>query len=564
MKYFVIVPTLLFTAFLFSSVVNRPPASRANPVITMCGTINVDWQDTSSVNPGILPGLGNLHFAVTTKSAEAQQYFDQGLRLIYGFNHWEAIQSFRHAIKLDPEFAMGYWGLALAYGPNLNDVNPQDREKIAFDAIQSAAGKQSKCTKFEKAMIDAMSKRYDGKAYDDRSMLNSAYSEAMRAVAKNFPDEAEALVLAADGIMNTMPWDYWQKDGTAKPATLEAKSILETALKKFPQHSGAHHLYIHLVEASTKPDQALMSAKFLETSMPGAGHIVHMPAHIYLRTGDYDRAITLNEQAAKTDEVYLSGSNNAGLYRLMYYPHNVDFIAFGSYMRGRSDLAVRTAMKLAYKGGLVSAANPGFGQYLMAEPMIAYVRFGKWNDILSLPQPDNDLIYTRLIWHFARGMAFLRSENISQAETELTQLDSLASLEALKSFYFSFNPASDIAKVPVRLLKGELLIRQGKSSEGIEMLAEAVASEDALRYNEPPDWKIFSRHFLGAALADAEKFAEAEKVFNEDLKRNPGNGWSLKGLESCLQKTKKNTAEISKRFATSWKDADVKISAARF
>jgi tetratricopeptide (TPR) repeat protein len=554
--------------FLITSAVNKPTESRkskgTNPVITMCGNFQVDWEDSTSLKTGILPGLGTLHFAVTTGSPEAQKYFDQGLRLIYGFNHWEAVQSFRQAIKLDPEFAMGYWGLALAYGPNLNDVNPQDRERLAFEAIQKAIARKSKASAFEKDMIDALATRYDGKAYDVRDSLNNAYKEAMIVVAKKYPDEAEAQVLSADAIMNTMPWDYWEKGGTAKPATREAKVILETALKKFPGHSGGHHLYIHLVEASPKPDQALSSAKFLETSMPGAGHIVHMPAHIYLRTGDYERAIRLNEQAAMVDEVYLSNSNNGGLYRLMYYPHNIDFIGFASYMRGRSDLSLRTAMKLAYKGGLISAANPAFGQYLMAEPMIAYVRFGKWKDILSLPQPDNDLTYAQLIWHFARGMAFLRTENISRAEKELVQLDSLASLDALKSFYFSLNPASDIAQVPLHLLKGELLIKQGKSAEGITTLKEAVAKEDGFRYTEPPDWKVFSRHFLGAALSDAGNFVEAEKIFNEDLKRNPENGWSLKGLEKCEQKTGRSATAVSKRFASAWKDADIKISDARF
>jgi tetratricopeptide (TPR) repeat protein len=299
--------------------------------------------------------------------------------------------------------------------------------------------------------------------------------------------------------------------------------------------------------------------------MPGAGHIVHMPAHIYLRTGEYDRAIRLNEQAVLADEAYLSNSSdNGGLYRLMYYPHNIDFIGFASYMRGRSDLALRTAMKLAYKGGMVTAANPGFGQYLMAEPMIAYTRFGKWNDLLSLPQPDHDLIYAQVIWRYARGIAFLRSDKISDAQKELIRLDSLASLETLKSFYFSFNPASDIVQVPLHLLRGELLIRQGKVTEGIQMLTEAVVKEDGLRYNEPPDWKLFSRHFLGAALSDAGRYAEAEGIFLEDLKRNPENGWSLKGLENCQRKTNKNPGAVTRRFDKAWEDADIEISSARF
>ena len=534
--------------------------------ITMCGSILTDWSDTTYGRAKILPGLGNLHYRITTSSPEAQNFFEQGLRLVYAFNHWEAIQAFREAVRLDPDCAMAYWGLALAYGPNLNDVNPTDREKTAFEFIQKALAKADKVTPAEQGLIKAMRARYNGKAYAVRDSLNRAYADAMIELSKKFPDDAEVLTLCGDAIMNTMPWDYWLKDGTPKEETQLAKLVLENALKKFPAHPGAHHLYIHLIEASSHPELALPSAKFLETAMPGAGHIVHMPAHIYLRVGNYSRTIDLNQRAATVDEQYLSNSTNNGLYRIMYYPHNVDFISYGSFMEGRGSLAIQTALKMAYKGGLIMNVSPGFGQYLTAEPMLAFVRFGKWNDILSLSEPDPKQLYTQLIWRFARGIAQLRTNHLKEAMLELSRLDSLSGLDTLKNMYFSFNPIADIAKVPVNLLRGEILMKQKNVSEAIKTFDQAVKAEDKLRYNEPPDWKIPSRHFLGAALFDAGDFGEAEKVFMEDLKKNPENGWSIKGLLQCQEKLGKKTEVMntSKRFSKAWKNGDVQIVSSRF
>lgn len=538
----------------------------ANVPISMCGSSSFDWNDTTYVQARLLPGLGDLHYPVTTTSLKAQEFFEQGLRLVYAFNHWEAIQAFREATRLDPEFAMAYWGLALAYGPNLNDVNPQDRERIALESIQKAISRKGRVSAVEKDFIDAMAARYNGKAYDNRDSLNQAYATAMIQLAKKYPNDAEALTLCADAIMNTMPWDYWEKDGSPKPATVEAKVILENTLKQFPKHPGAHHLYIHLVEASTSPEQALGSAQFLEKAMPGAGHIVHMPAHIYLRTGQYSRAIELNQQAAKVDEVYLASSSNYGMYRLSYYPHNVDFISFGSYMEGRSALGIQTAMKLAYKGSTVTKTTPGFAQYLLAEPVLAFVRFGKWDEILSLPAPDEDLAYAQAIFRFGRGLAYLRMGNVAQASEELLLLDSLSSSETLQSFYFSFNPASEITKVPRDILRGELLLKQNQTEAGLAALRDAVKAEEALRYNEPPDWKIPSRHFLGAALLERELYVEAEQVYLTDLKKNPENGWSLIGLQQCYAKQGKKSemAATAKRYATAWKNSDVALSSSRY
>ncbi len=279
--------------------------------------------------------------------------------------------------------------------------------------------------------------------------------------------------------------------------------------------------------------------------MPNAGHIVHMPAHIYIRTGQYARSVELNLRAAKVDEDYPAYSANQGYYRLALYPHNVDFISFSSYMDGRSNLGIQNALRLAYKGNLITNSNPVFAQYFNVEPLLAYTRFGKWGDILSLADPDANLVYSNLVWRFARGMAYTRQGNIAQAEFELEKLDSLCKLDTLQSIYFTFNPASDVAKIPVALLRGEVLIKKGKVDEGIASLAEAVKAEGNLRYMEPPDWKIPSRHFLGAAFYDAGKYAEAEAVYLEDLKQNPENGWSLTGLQLTQGKLGKKSEVIA-------------------
>lgn len=570
LKYLLIVLLAILTVGGIASwkPYQRPVAVTIKPTtlpITMCGAGFTDWTDTTYQQARLLPGMGNLRYKISTSSAKAQEFFDQGLKLVYGFNHWEAIQSFREATVQDPNCAMAYWGLALAYGPNLNDVNPADREKLAFEAIQKAIARKKNATPVERDLIDAMATRYNGKSYAVRDSLNKAYADAMTVVAKKYPDDPEALTICADAIMNTMPWDYWLKDGSPKPETQEAKVILETTLKKFPQHPGAHHLYIHLVEAA-QPELALPSAKFLEDALPGAGHLVHMPSHIYVRTGQYERSTMLNQRASLVDEEYLSNSTNSGMYRWAYYPHNVDFVVYSAYMEGRSALAIQTAMKLAYKGSLITTSNPAFAQYFTVEPLHAYIRFGKWQDILSLPNPDENYIYASLMTHYAKGLASVRTGNLFAAKQDLNKLDSLCKLDTLNQIYFSFNPAAKIVQVPVNLLRGEVLIKQNKVAEGLASLQKAVEAEEELRYNEPPDWKIPARQFLGAALFDAGKYAEAEKVFNDDLKKNPLNGWSLKGLKLTQEKLgKKTEAQATEKLVSkAFKNADVSINSSRF
>jgi tetratricopeptide (TPR) repeat protein len=365
--------------------------------------------------------------------------------------------------------------------------------------------------------------------------------------------------------MNTMPWDYWQPDGNPKPATTEAKTVLDLILKKYPNHPGANHLYIHLLEASPNPGLALNSARVLESAMPAAGHLVHMPSHIYVRVGEYGKSIVQNQLAAKADEDYLSSSENTGMYRWGYYPHNVDFIVYSAYMQGKSELAIQTAMKLAYKGTLMLSSNPTIGQYFTSEPMYAFLRFGKWNDVLSLPLPDDKYIYARAIGHFSRGLAFARTKKIVNAQFEFNKLDSISKLDTLKSTFFSLNAAGAILKIPTEILRGELLLLKNKNEEAFVALNKAVEFEKGLRYNEPPDWKLHARQFLGAALFESGKFAEAEKVYQEDLKTNPGNIWSLTGLLQCQQKMNNasGVGETQKQIAKSTVGADVKISSSR-
>lgn len=550
----------------FDKPTSLPYSKPLNTPITLCGGSPLNWNDTLLAKPKVLPGLGDLHYPITTSSLEAQRYFEQGLRLIYAFNHWEAIRAFREATRLDPDCAMAYWGLALAFGPNLNDWNPMDRERIAMESIEKAKSRTGRVSQVEKDLIDALAARYNGKAYAVRDSLNQTYAEAMRKLSRQYPGDAEAQTLTADAIMNTMPWDYWEKDGSPKPQTSEAKGLLESAIAKFPNHPGAHHLYIHLVEASPTPELALNSARFLETAMPGAGHIVHMPAHIYLRVGDYTRSIDANMKAVKVDEDYLSFSENQGMYRLMYYPHNVDFICYSAYLEGRSNLGILTALKLAYKGNYATQAAPGFSQYMLVEPMIAYTRFGKWTDILALPDPGSSILYAQVMWRFSRGMAFLRSGYPVEANNELIRLDSLNQLDTLKSIYITFNPVSSSSQIASSLLRGEILMQQKKVDEAVKAFQDAIRMEDELRYNEPPDWKLPSRHFLGAALIDAGRFAEAEQVYLEDLKRNRENGWSLTGLQRCQNALgkKADVVATAKRFSKAWKNADVAVSASRF
>jgi tetratricopeptide (TPR) repeat protein len=547
---------------------NNEPAIYPKPgdfPITMCGAAfraGLDFDAPVS----IIPGLGDLHYRITTRDSSAQKFFDQGLRLVYGFNHVEALRAFKEASRLDPSCAMAWWGQALTLGPNINDWNPKDRESMALQAIQKAKELSAGSNEKEKDFILAMAFRYDGNVHDDRDALNKAYSDAMQKLAKKYPDDPEALVLYAEAIMTSMPWDYWNKDGSPKPLTSSARTALELAMKKYPRHPGAHHMYIHLVEASAKPGDANKSAEFLETAMPSAGHIVHMPSHIYVRTGEYERANNVNRLAIKADEEFLSRTDDQGMYRFGYYPHNIDFLSYGALMNGQSATAIAESNKLSYQMKSLQSSIPVYYDYFTSIPLFAFVRYGKWKEILALPAPDDRLYHLSAIHRYARGTAFLRTAKLAEAKRELAKLDSLQQLDTLKSVAVLFNSADQIAMVAARLLKGEVLIADGKVNEGIAALKEAVEAEDALRYNEPQDWRLPTRHYLGAALFEAGRYDEAQKIYEADLVTNPGNGWSLKGLANCQQKTGKSAdaARTIKQLERAWNKADITITSSRF
>lgn len=559
-----IILALSVMAFRLEPEVSRTPTLSDFPV-TLCGAAFSDAINFE-VSPQLLEGLGDLHYPITTREPQAQKFFDQGLRLIYAFNHVEALRAFKEASRLDPSCAMAWWGQALTLGPNINDWNPKDREDMAQKAIKRAEELSVGTTKKEQDFIQALAKRYDGAVHDDRSRLNEAYVNAMEKLAKGYPNDSEALVLFADAVMNSMPWDYWNKDGSPKPKTLVARQALEAAIVRYPRHPGAHHMYIHLVEASKQPGDARKSAEFLENAMPSAGHIVHMPSHIYIRLGEYDRSNRANVLAVKADEAFLAKSNDMGLYRSGYYPHNIDFLAYGTLMNGQSELAMKEANKLAYQVKSLESTIPTYYDFYFNAPIIAMIRYGKWNDLLALPLPDDKNYHTSLLHHFGRGTAFLRMNQLEDARKELTKVDSLAKLDTLSTIYAYFNSIQEIAQVPLNILKGEVLIREGNATEGLNALKQAALYEDGLRYNEPPDWRLPARHFLGAALFEAGRYAEAVTVYEEDLARNPENGWSLKGLSLCYQKMSKATeaAAAAKRFEATCKKSDVRIYSSRF
>jgi hypothetical protein len=542
--------------------ISGPPAT---VTIAMCGKFVLsDDYVTSPVR--LLSGLGDLHYRISTRDSAAQQFFDQGLRLIYGFNHVEALRAFQEATRRDPASAMTYWGQSLALGPNINDWNPKDREAMAKAAITRAVELSKGATAKEADFIRAMATRYDGKVHDVRDTLNRAYLNAMESLAAKYPQDAEALTLYADAIMNSMPWDYWHHDGTPKDGTLKARTALETTLKKFPRHPGAHHLYIHLLEASRRPRDAYASAQFLESAMPKAGHLVHMPSHIYARVGEYENSNTANTKAIVVDEEFLAESEDQGFYRIGYYPHNIDFLVFGSMMNGSSEQAYRDATKLSYHMKAMEGPMPLYYDFFSSSPIVAYVRFGAWNKILALPPPDTRYYHTLAIQHFARGTAFLRKGLMSMAEIELHTLDSLNALDTLKSIYAFYSSASQITNMATQLLKGQVLLQSKNQDEGLTALRKAVAAEDTMRYDEPPDWRLPARHFLGAALLDIGKYAEAEQVYEEDLLRNPENGWALQGLLQSQKKQgkSKQAVDTQRRFDKAWQKSDVKITSSRF
>jgi tetratricopeptide (TPR) repeat protein len=504
----------------------------------------------------LVSGLGDLHHPVSTHNPQAQQFFDQGLRFIYAFNHDEAARSFERSAELDPRLAIAYWGVAEAVGPNYNDPASDDRFKQAHEAIQKAADLAANASPSEKAYISAMALRFPADPGADRRQAAEAYHDAMRSVSKQFPDDLDAATLFAESGMNLHPWGLWHQDGTPEAGTDEIASTLESVLRRDPNHLGAVHYYIHTVEASQSPERALAGAIRLAALAPGAGHIVHMPAHIYIRTGDYAAAVKTNEQAAAVDRAYLKASGAQGIYPMMYYSHNLHFIAMCSAMDGNYAEAKSNAdMLAAHVSPHVKQMPPLEG--FLTIPMAVDIRFHQWADILKMPPPNPEMKTTTVFWHFSRGLALAGTGKVAQAEAEY-KLVAQAQQNTPDDVLFNMpinNKTKDILKIAQNVLGAKIAAANHDSAGAISMLTEAVAVQDTLKYGEPPDWFFPVRESLGATLLLNGDAAGAEKIFRADLERNPRNPRSLFGLQQALKAQKRDydATFVERQFNASWK-----------
>ncbi|HXE76218.1 MAG TPA: tetratricopeptide repeat protein [Candidatus Xenobia bacterium] len=514
-----------------------------------------------------LQNLGNHHHAITTKVPRAQQFFDQGLRLSYGFNHAEAFRAFAEAARLDPDCAMCYWGQALVLGPNINaPMDPAD-EPRALELVQKAVALKPHAAEPERAYIDALATRYSGDA-QERQARDRAYAEAMGKLARQYPDDLDAVTLYAEALMDLRPWDYATRDGQPYPETKDLIPLLESVLRRNPDHPGAIHLYIHATENTRAPERALPYADKLGELMPAAGHMVHMPSHTYMRVGQYDKAVKSNQRAALADEDYIAQCRAQGLYPLGYYPHNVHFLWWAAAYDGRRQLALDAARKTVALFNADLLHQHPFLQDLVVTPYLVYVRFGQWDEMLAEPEPPMGGQFTRAIWHYARGMAWAAKGQLEEGTAELEALKRIATDPAVDSAAVSFssNKASAVLRVAVEALSGELAERRGESETAIAHLHRAVLFEENLIYTEPAVWPFPMRHWLGAALLKAGRPVEAEAVYWEDLRKNPENGWSLYGLAQALraQGRTDEAAGVEARFQQAWAHADVQLSASRF
>lgn len=514
----------------------------------------------------ILQGLGNHMFPVSTKDGTAQRLVNQGLTLNYAFNHAEANRSFTYASDWDKELAMAFWGQALSLGPHINAAMDDANVPKAWDALQSAIKLAGNATPREQAFIKALAKRYGPTPVKDRSSLDQAYAAAMRELVKEYPEDSDALTLCAESLMNLHPWDYWKKDGSAQPWTQEFVDMLEKALRIDPNHPGALHLYIHAVEASPDPYRASDEADRLQYLTPAAGHLTHMPGHIYIRTGRYAEAALSNELATKADDDYLAQCKRQGIYPLMYMPHNWHFLWFARTFEGKSKQAMDAAREMAKRIDpklMVQTGMEGL-QHLYSSPIYALARFGRWDEALTEPEPEKDALYVRGVWHFARGLALVRKGGDSQKEIQA--LEAIQANTKLKAIVLDgMCPADHIMATALAVLKGEQAAQAKDYVKAIEHLTKAVEMEDANLYMEPAYWTHTTRLVLGAVLIDAGKPGDAERVYQEDLKRNPENGWALFGLAQAYEKQgrKVEAAKAKARFQLAWKDADVQLTSSR-
>jgi len=518
----------------------------------------------------LFDGMGSHHHEITTANPGTQQYFNQGLIIDFAFNHAESVRSFRAAQRLDPNCAMCYWGEALALGPNINVTSNgivvmSDEERIrAYAAIQRALELKDGVSEQERGYIDALAVRYNGDISKPRDSLDVAYMDMMRTLHQKYPDDDDAASLFAESMMNTMPWDYWLDPENPRPLTEEVLAALETVLERSPTHPLAIHLYIHAVEASSSPDRAEKAADTLANLVPGAGHLVHMPAHIYWRVGRYNDASEANVRAAAVDEAYIAACNAQGFYPAAYYPHNIHFLWAASSMEGRSAVAIEAARKVAANVKLEMIEEfPGV-EFFHTIPMLALTQFGRWDEVLAEPRPPEDLEFSNGIWHYVRATAYANKGQLEEAKAErekLVPLKDATDVHFLDSIYY---PATSLLKIADELALGAIAMAEDNTDQAIEHFQIAVATQDELPYTEPPFWYYPTRHTLGMALLDAERLEEAEATYRKDLEQYPRNGWSMFGLIESLEAQGKDSTEIRDKFAILWAEADVTLTSSTF
>ena len=518
----------------------------------------------------LFDGMSDYQMPITTDSADAQRYFDQGMVLSFAFNHAESIRSFRAAQTLDPSCAMCFWGEALATGPNINVtskgkviMSAADR-KAAFAALSQAEALKAAVSPRERAYIDALAQRYNGNPDTPREPLDLAWAAAMGELAGQYPEDMTAAAIYAEALMNTMPWNYWSDDGIAKPETSAVIDSLDRVLVKEPDHPLALHLYIHALEASNDPGRAEAAADRLANLVPGAGHLVHMPSHIYYRIGRYNDAAEANIKAADVDEAYIASCNAQGFYPALYYPHNIHFLWAASTMQGQSALSIESARRVVANVRVEQVKAFPTVEFFRTVPLLSLVRFGKWDEILAEPHPHEGFMFAKSIWHYARGVAFSAQGQTSDAKAELGALIPLKDDVSVRFLDNRDYPGSMLVGIAIELLQGEIAYRQGDYDIAIEHFEQAVATQDLLPYTEPPFWYYPTRQSLGAALLANGQLTEAEAVFRRDLELYPHNGWSMFGLAQSLEAQGKSDEadEVRHHFDAAWQFADIELSGA--
>lgn len=518
----------------------------------------------------LFDGMGDHHHPITTSDPDAQRYFDQGLIIDFAFNHAESMRSFRAAQKLDPDCAMCYWGEALALGPNINVTSNgkaimSDEDRItAYAAIQNAVARKDEASERERDYIDAMATRYNGDPSTPREPLDEAYANAMRELYKKYPDDDDAASLFAESLMNTMPWDYWVDAENPKPRTVEVIDALETVLARNPKHPMAIHLYIHAVEASSRPERAEPHADTLTSLVPGAGHLVHMPSHIFWRVGRYHDASEANVRAADVDEAYIAQCNAQGFYPALYYPHNIHFLWAASSMEGRSAVAIDAARRVAANVRLEMVRQYPAVEFFKTIPLLALAQFGKWDELLAEPAPPEELEFSNGMWHYVRATAYARKGDLDAARAEHEKLQPLLAADDVLYLDGVDYPASTLLRIADELVQGEIAMAEDEPDNAIGHFETAVATQDTLPYTEPPFWYYPTRHSLGKALLAAGQPDEAEAVYRRDLEDYPHNGWAMFGLVQALEAQGKDATEAKTMFEHTWSLADVELTASRF